>query len=82
MASFQSKIGRKRPRKTEIKNYRSVSFLPGTKQKIQTPLWIHFKKKKVGKGGERVKIRIIFPFRSYPTRNRKFQNNSKKIQKN
>ena len=35
MASFQSKIGRKRPRKTEIKNYRSVSFLPSTKQKIK-----------------------------------------------
>ena len=28
-----------------------------------------------------MKIRIIFPFRSYPTRNRKFQNSSKKIQK-
>ena len=26
-------------------------------------------------------IKIIVPFRSYPTRNRKFQNNSKKIQK-
>ena len=35
MASFQSKIGRKRPRKTKNKNYRSVSFLPGTKQKIK-----------------------------------------------
>ena len=33
--SFEAKIGRKRPRKTENKNYRSVSFLPGTKQKIQ-----------------------------------------------
>ena len=40
-----------------------------------------FQEKKVGKGCERVKIRIIFPFASYPTRNRKFQNNSKKIQK-
>ena len=35
MASFQSKIGWKRPKKTENKNYRSVSFLPGTKQKIK-----------------------------------------------
>ena len=26
-------------------------------------------------------IRIIFPFRSYPTHNRNFQKNSKKIQK-
>ena len=82
MASFQSKIGRKSPREIENKNYRSVSFLSDTKQKIQTPLWIHLKKKKVGKGCERVKIRIIFPFRSYPTRNKKFQNNSKKNSKN
>ena len=45
MASFQAKIGWKRPRKRKNKNYRSV------------------------------------PFRSYTTRNRKFQKNSKKIQK-
>ena len=32
-----------------------------------------FQEKEVGKGCERVKIRITFPFRSYPTRNRKFQ---------
>ena len=44
MASFSTKIGWKRPRKIENKNYR--------------------------------------PFRSYPTRNRKFQLNNKKIQKN
>ena len=35
MASFQSKIGWKRPRKTENKNYRSVSFIPGAKYKIK-----------------------------------------------
>ena len=35
MASFQSKIGWKRPIKTENKSYRSVSFLSGTKQKIK-----------------------------------------------
>ena len=40
-----------------------------------------FQEKEVGKGCERVKIIIIFPFRSYPTRNKKFQNNSKKIKK-
>ena len=45
MPSFQAKIGLKRPRKRENKNYRSV------------------------------------PFRSYPTRNRKFQKTSKKIEK-
>ena len=45
MPSFQAKIGLKKPRKRENKNYRSV------------------------------------PFRSYTTLNRKFQKNSKKIQK-
>ena len=35
MASFLSKIGGKRPRKTENKNYRFVSFQPGAKQKIK-----------------------------------------------
>ena len=33
--SFEAKIGLKRPRKTENKNYRSLSFLSGTKQKIK-----------------------------------------------
>ena len=46
MASFQAKIGWKRPRNRENKIYRSV------------------------------------PFCSYPTRNRKFQKNSKKHSKN
>ena len=45
MDSYQAKIGWKRMRKSENKNYRSV------------------------------------PFRSYPTRNRNFQKNSKNIQK-
>ena len=34
MASFQAKIGWKRPRKRENKNYRFVSFLPDALQKI------------------------------------------------
>ena len=34
MASFQVKIGLKRPRKRENNNYRSVPFVPGAKQKI------------------------------------------------
>ena len=46
MASFQSKIGRKRPRKTENKYYRSVSFLPGTKLKIKKKIAKKFKKLK------------------------------------
>ena len=53
MASFQSEIGRKRPRKIENKNYRSVSFLPGTKQKI---------KKKIAKKFKKFKITIIDSF--------------------
>ena len=32
-------------------------------------------------GQEREKTKIIVSFRSYPTRNRKFQKNRKKIQK-
>ena len=35
MDSFQAKIGWRRPRKTENKSYRSVSFLSGTKLKIK-----------------------------------------------
>ena len=36
--------------------------------------------KMVRKGGGRDKIKIIVTFRSYPTRNLKFQKNSNKIQ--
>ena len=35
MAAFQAKIGRKRMRKGENKNYRFVSLLPGAEQKMQ-----------------------------------------------
>ena len=35
MESFQTKLVWKRPRKRENKNYRFVSFLPNTLQKIQ-----------------------------------------------
>ena len=61
MASFQAKIGWKRLRKRENKNYRSVTY--------------------VGKGIERKRIKIIVPFRSYPTRNRNSKKIAKKIQK-
>ena len=44
-------------------------------------LWHPFKPKQVGKGQERQKIKIIVPLRSYPTRNKKFQKNSKKTKK-
>ena len=38
MASFQAKIGWKRPRKRENKNYCSVPFLPDAKQKFPKKL--------------------------------------------
>ena len=41
----------------------------------------YFKPKQVGKGREREKIKTIVPIRSYPSRNSRFQKNSKKIQK-
>ena len=58
MASFQAKIGWKRPRKRKNKNFLSVLFLPDRKQKIPKKekknqkilLWLHSKPKQVGKG--------------------------------
>ena len=61
MAAFQDKIGWKRLRKREYKNYHSVT--------------------QVGKGREREIIKINVLFRFYSSRNRKLQQNSKKIQK-
>ena len=40
MASFQSEIGWKMPRKREYKKYRTISFLPVAKQKIPKKLKI------------------------------------------
>ena len=40
-----------------------------------------FKQKQVGKGRERVKIKIFVPSISFLTHNREFKKNSKKIQK-
>ena len=45
------------------------------------PVWLHLKSELAGKDRERKKINIVVLFRSYPTRNRKFQKNSKKIKK-
>ena len=45
------------------------------------PLRLPFKSKQVGKDRERENIKIIVPFRSNPTRNRKFKKNSKKLQR-
>ena len=41
-----------------------------------------FKPKQVGKGRGIEKIKIAVPFRSHSTRNRKFQKNQQKIEKN
>ena len=90
MASFQHKIGLKRPRKRGNKNCLAVPFqldellkIPKKEKKEsknqKIPLWLHFKPKQVGKGREIEKIENVVPFRSHPTRNRKFQKNSKKL---
>ena len=45
------------------------------------PVWRYLKQEQVGKGQERKKINIVGLFRSYPTHNKKFKKNSKKIKK-
>ena len=50
MASIHAKIGWKRQRKRENKNYRSVQFLA---EGLKIPLWRHFRPKFVGKCRER-----------------------------
>ena len=94
MAPFRAKVGGKRIKKGENKNYRFVPFrsYPARNRKCQKrckkinkikkiPLWHHFKPKSCGKGQERERIKIIVSFRSYLTRYRKFQKNCKKIKK-
>ena len=56
-------------------------FIKNCKKLEKKQLWLLFKQKMVGKGREREKIQIRVLFRSYTMRNRKFQTNSKKIQK-
>ena len=90
MASFQAKIGWKRRRKRENKNCLSVSFVLDGKYKIpkkekknkKIPLWLRFMPKQVGKCREREKIKIVFPFPSDQTGNRKFQKKRRKFKKN
>ena len=53
MASFQAKIGSKRPRKKESNNYRFIPFLHNAKQKI---------KKKIAKKFKDVKYTIMASF--------------------
>ena len=88
MAPFRGKIGSRRLRKGENKNYRFVSFLPCAEQKMpkkkskktkKIPLWHHFKSKQFGKCHKREKIKIIVSFEFVPTRC--VIENSKKIAK-
>ena len=89
MASFQAKIGWKRRRKRENKNCLSVPFLPDKKYKIpkkekkskKIPLLLHFMPKQVEKCREREKIKIVFPFPSDRTGNRKFKKKRRKLKK-
>ena len=89
MASFQAKIRGEMLRKRENKNHRSVPFQPDAKSKIpkkqektkKIPLWLNLKPKQVRNGRKRRKTKIIVPFRSYPTRNRKFKKNRTRIPK-
>ena len=90
IASFQSKTGWERPRKSDNKNYRSNHFLPDLLQRIpknskkrkkKILLWLLFKEKQVGKGRERVKIKIFVPSISYPIVIENSKNIAKKFKK-
>ena len=59
----------------------NIKIIRNCKKNSKIQLWHLFKQKLVGKGREKEKIQISISFRSYPTRNRKFQTNSEKIQK-
>ena len=97
MASFQAKIGWKRPRKRKNKNYRSVPFrsvptrrvIENSKKiakkfkKLKNTIMTSFQAK-IGWKTQRKRENKNFSFvlfRSYTTRNKKFEKNSKKIQK-
>ena len=65
MVSFQAKIGWKRREREKIKidiPFRSVPALRVIENSKKIPFWIQ-------------KLKIIAPFCSYSTRNRKFQKN-------
>ena len=50
-------------------------------KKLKNTIMAFFQVKTCWKSRERENIKTIVPFRYFPTRNRKFQKNSKKIQK-
>ena len=91
MNSFQAKIGWKRMGKRENKKL-SFSFFPTqfviensekiTKKfkKLKNTIMNSFQAKIGWKRMRKIEIKIFVSFRSYPTRNTKFQKNSQKIQ--
>ena len=68
------------PTRRVIENYKKI--VKKLKKLKKIAFWRLFKPKEDEKGREREKIKIIVPFHSYPTCNRKFQKNCKRIQKN
>ena len=91
MALFQAKTGRERPRKREKKlSFRSVPTRPGIEnsktiakklKKLKNIIMASFQAKTGRDSQRKRKKKFIVPISYYPTRNRKFQKNSKKIQK-
>ena len=75
MASFQAKIRGETLRTGENKNYRHVPFKNTVMASFQAKIGWKMPRKR-----ENTNQRFV-SFRSYLTRNRKFQTNSKKIQK-
>ena len=87
MASFQSKIGWKSPRKKENKNYLSDQFLPDPEYRIpkkqqKNIIMASFRAKTGWERPKRQKIKIIVPISSYLTCYREFQKKYLKIFKN
>ena len=93
MVSFLAKASWERPRKSEKQKLSFWSFptwAPNRELKKnskknsknkKTPRSLLFNPKQVGKGRERVIIKIIVPIISYPTRYREFQKIVKKWKK-
>ena len=91
MNSFQAKIGWKRMGKRENKKL-SFRFVPtrfvieNSKKirkkfkKLKNTIMNSFQAKIGWKSMRKIEIKIFVLFRSYPTRNTKFQKNSQKIQ--
>ena len=91
MKSFQAKVGWKMMGKRENKKL-SFRFVPtrcvieNSKKirkkfkKLKNTVMNSFQAKVSWKRMRKIEIKIFVPFRSYPTRNTKFQKNSQKIQ--